>query len=1134
MTLTAENVMYRLRKRSFQAVLRQEIGWFDRQQTGKLMTRLVDDMDKIRKGVSDKLVICLQHLANFVASYVIAFAYDPSMAAIMSLTLPFIFFSSTGYFYITSKAVEKEQKSYAESGSIAGRALSAIRTVIAFGGERYELNEYSEKISKARKLELRRVAFGGFFFGMLYGVTYLGYGLGFWYGARQVSHGDVEVKDAMIVIFVTLMGTQSLGSTVPIFDILSSVSTSFIFIKSLIERVPSINAERSDGIKSENLTGLIKFSNVSFQYPTRPSVKVLKNFSMEVKPGQSVALVGPSGSGKTTVGKILQQFYSISEGRVTIDDVDIENFNLKWLREQIGIVSQEPTLFGCSIRENIEYGRENVTEDEIERAIDEANAREFIKKLPNGLNTLVGDKGSQLSGGQKQRIAIARALVRNPKILILDEATSALDSRTERIVQEALDKARAGRTTVVVAHRLSTIRDCDMIVVLKNGEIQESGPHEDLIRLNGLYAFMVREQSFEKATGQIDNVSSDIKRASLELQHNDVPIEVEVSQNCIDDTNQSEGPNIFKILALNRPEAWYIMIACIFALIGSSLTPIFSIFFGEMMATFSEPKEKIEDSAKIWCALFAILGVSVWVCYCVEAWALGESGSRLTERLRLRSFEAILKQDMSFFDATSVAVLTSRLAQDTALVQGASGVRLKSSLNAVGALVTGLVISFVFGWQLALFLLAVLPLIGVTASIQFKFANGFKQKRLAQASSIISEVISNIRTVQSFGLEKRFYRKYLKCIVSGRKSTMVSAHVYGIAQGLAQSATIFIIAATFRFSALLVAQSKMQSDDSFKVIFAIILASASLGAASSCVPDLAKARKAAQSLLLLFNQEPKINNLSNAGNHLSGLPTQVDDSGVVHIEFKDVHFSYPSRPDVKVMSGINLKIMKGKTVAFVGPSGCGKSTIMQLLQRFYDPEQGQIEIDGFDLKTLNIRQLRRQMAIVRQEPSLFNTSISGNIRYGALQENGEYDATITDDDVTRVGNEANLHEFVSRLPDGYETNVGEKGTQLSGGQKQRVAIARALIRNPGILLLDEATSALDSECEKKVQKALDAARVGRTCLVIAHRLTTIQNADEIAVIGLGGQIVQKGTHSELLNDPEGLYFKLCQAQQISQ
>ncbi|XP_075238991.1 ATP-dependent translocase ABCB1-like [Convolutriloba macropyga] len=1153
-TLAGENVLFRLRQTTFKAVLRQDIAWFDHQKTGTLVTRLADDTEKIRQGISDKIAICVQHSATFVSGFIIAFSYGPKMAAVMCSLLPLLALGGAGFAKASGDSSSDEQKEYGEAGAVAEYTLSSIRTVVAFGGEPREMNNYNKKLRKARTLELRKATLTGGFLGWAFGIMFAGYGLAFWYGPKQIVNGTMGVSEVMTVFFSVLLGALSVGQAVPIFGLITSVAASYSFIHSIINRTPPIDTDSEDGKKMEGegtVRGQISFRNVSFSYPSRPNVQVLKNFTLEVQPSRTVALVGASGSGKSTIVNLIQRFYNVSSGEILLDNIPLSNLNLNWLREQIGIVSQEPILFGCSIRENIEFGRDHVTTDDIKRAIEQANAKEFIDKLPQGVETMVGERGSQLSGGQKQRIAIARALVRNPKILLLDEATSALDSNSERIVQDALDKARAGRTTIVVAHRLSTIKEADKIVVMMGGEIREVGTHEQLLSLNAIYSDLITAQSI-KTKGDDENsktkndTSNEEENSSagggqgestavkFSSKQDNVNIEAAINP-------AGELPGFLSILKLNKPEVIFIMIACVFASIGQATMPMFAIFFAEIMKVFVLSIDKMQKEANFWSMMFVMLGLIIGISLLVESWALGESGSRLTERLRSKSFKSMLRQDMSYFDDEKnyVGVLTTRLAKETSLVQGATGIRVKAALEAVVGLSIGLGIALVFGWQLALLLLAAFPLIGIAGGMQAKFAQGFSVKEsedAEQGGKVVTESISNIRTVQSLGLEKRLYNKFYHTLTVVHSTNMKFAHVYGLAQSFSQCMFFFIYAGAFRFAAWLIVRQQIDSTDAFRVVFALVFAATGIGQASAALQDFAKAQIATKALLDLFSLEPKIDNLSQDGHMVwNGTSSQNSTEAIrskAHIAFKKVHFRYPSRPKVKVLKGLDLEIEKGKTVALVGPSGCGKSTLMQLLQRFYDPEEGEILLNGYDIKQLNVRELRRCISIVSQEPSLFNASIQDNIRYGSLTESGDFDPSVTLDDVKKAAASANLHEFVIGLPQGYDTNVGEKGTQMSGGQKQRIAIARALIRNPEILLLDEATSALDSESEKVVQVALDAARKGRTCLVIAHRLTTIQNADEIVVIDQG-DIVQRGTHEQLYSEKSGLYFKFCQAQSLA-
>eukprot|EP00549_Striatella_unipunctata_P025532 CAMPEP_0118702986 /NCGR_PEP_ID=MMETSP0800-20121206/18252_1 /TAXON_ID=210618 ORGANISM="Striatella unipunctata, Strain CCMP2910" /NCGR_SAMPLE_ID=MMETSP0800 /ASSEMBLY_ACC=CAM_ASM_000638 /LENGTH=1104 /DNA_ID=CAMNT_0006604361 /DNA_START=179 /DNA_END=3493 /DNA_ORIENTATION=- len=537
----------------------------------------------------------------------------------------------------------------------------------------------------------------------------------------------------------------------------------------------TIDSSSEEGLKPRMDSATISFNKVEFSYPTRPDNKVLNGLDLVIEPGKTTALVGPSGGGKSTVMAMLERFYDPTYGTVSVDGVDLKDINIKYLRQQLAYVGQEPVLFATTVAGNIKYGFPEATQEQIENAARLANAHDFISSFPEGYNTQVGDKGAQLSGGQKQRIAIARVLVSNPKILLLDEATSALDSESERIVQEALDNLLAGRrlTTIVIAHRLSTIHNADKIAVISGGNVVEAGTHEELmVHPSGRYRNLVEKQETEREPPQM-----------------------------------------------------------------------------------APPMPKSSSTG-------------------------------------------------------SLDALDSNLA---------------------------------------------------------------------------------------------------------------------------------------------------------------------------------------------------------------------DFDGIPHLCFRDVTFAYPTRPQKKVFNGFDLAVQQGDTVALVGPSGGGKSTTVSLIERFYDPDDGNVEYLGMDLKSLNVGWLRDQIGLVGQEPTLFNASIAENISYGYTEA--------TRPEIEDAAKMANAHDFIMSFPDGYDTNVGERGGQLSGGQKQRVAIARALVKKPKVLLLDEATSALDSDSEAVVQEALDVLMSSKehTTLVIAHRLSTIRNADKIAFVA-DGKVREYGSHEELMARPNGRYKRLVETQ----
>lgn len=505
----------------------------------------------------------------------------------------------------------------------------------------------------------------------------------------------------------------------------------------------------------------------------------------------------------------------------------------------------------------------------------------------------------------------------------------------------------------------------------------------------------------------------------------------------------------------------------------------------------------------------------------MQSVCFGYSGEKLTFRLRLKTFRAFMRQDMSYFDDPkhSTGALTTRLATDASLVKNATGIRIATLVQSVFGLAAALTIAFIYGWKLALVVLAGVPLMAIAGALQLRIVMGSQKKdnkELEAAGKTASEAIENIRTVQSLTRELDFHTKYSNSLVGPYRTNLKMAHLTGLTVGFSQGIVFMIYAGAFRFGAYMVTTGDMTPDNVFKVFFAISMTGMVIGQSSSFLPDYSKAAAAAGLIFKTLDTIPLIDAFSKRGEKL----TKVHGS----VELKNVSFNYPMRRDVPVLKGINISIEPGQTVALVGPSGCGKSTVVQLLQRFYDPLDGTIDVDGRNIRDINLVNLRYLISVVSQEPILFGCSIKDNITYGL-------DTPASVDEVIAAARAANIHQFIADLPRGYETEVGEKGTQLSGGQKQRVAIARALVRNPRILLLDEATSALDTESEQLVQAALDQAQEGRTCIVIAHRLSTIQNADVIYVID-AGKVVESGSHQQLLNK-KGVYATLVSGQQLS-
>ncbi|XP_072639928.1 ATP-binding cassette sub-family B member 5 isoform X4 [Canis lupus baileyi] len=1059
--MTAARQTERIRKQFFHSVLAQDISWFDSCDIGELNTRMTDDINKISDGIGDKIALLFQNISTFSVGLAVGLVKGWKLTLVTLSTSPLIIASAAMFSRIIISLTTKELNAYSKAGAVAEEVLSSIRTVVAFGAQEKEIQRYTQNLKDAKDVGIKKAIASKLSLGAVYFFMIGTYGLAFWYGTSLILSGEpgYTIGTVLAVFFSVIHSSYCIGTAAPNFETFTIARGAAFNIFQVIDKKPAIDNFSTTGYKPECIEGTVEFKNVSFNYPSRPSVKILKDLNLKIKSGETVALVGPSGSGKSTIVQLLQRLYDPDNGFIMVDENDIRTLNVQHYREHIGVVSQEPVLFGTTIHNNIKYGRDGVTNEEIKKAAKEANAYDFIMAFPNKFNTLVGEKGAQMSGGQKQRIAIARALVRKPKILILDEATSALDTESESVVQAALEKASKGRTTIVIAHRLSTIRSADLIVTIKDGMVVEKGTHAELMAKQGLYYSLAMTQDIKKADEQIESMAY-----SIEKNINSVPL---CSMNSIksdlpdksEESIQYKEPglpevSLFKIFKLIKSEWLSVFLGTLAAVLNGAVHPVFAIIFAKIITMFeNDDKTTLKHDAEMYSMIFVILSVISFVSYFFQGLFYGRAGELLTMRLRHLAFKAMLYQDISWFDdkENSTGALTSILAIDIAQIQG-----------------------------------------------------------------IATEAVENIRTIVSLTREKAFEQTYEETLQAQHRNTLKKAQIFGSCYAFSHAFLYFAYAMGFRFGAYLIQAGRVTPEGIFVIFTAIAYGAMAIGETLVLAPEYSRAKSGAAHLFALLEKKPTIDSYSQEG--------KKTDTCEGNIEFREVFFSYPCRQDVLILCGLSLSIEKGKTVAFVGSSGCGKSTSIRLLQRFYDPVKGQVLFDGVDAKELNVQWLRSQIAIVSQEPVLFNCSIADNIAYG------DNSRVVSLDEIKEVAKAANIHSFIEDLPKKYNTQVGLKGTLLSGGQKQRLAIARALLRKPKILLLDEATSALDNESEKVVQHALDKARKGKTCLVVAHRLSTIQNADLIVVLH-NGKIKEQGTHQELLRNRD-MYFKLVNAQLV--
>ncbi|XP_037902429.1 multidrug resistance protein homolog 49-like isoform X2 [Hermetia illucens] len=1124
-----------IRKLFLRSVIRQDISWHDTFTGNNFAVQLTDNLNKIKDGIGEKLIFFIYILGLFTMTVVFSLFHGWKLTLVVLSCAPLVIFSTAFMVKLQSSLSEKGMEAYSSAGAVAEEVFNSIRTVLAFGGEEKELRRYQEKLTPAEKSGFKAGLVSGIGGGAMWFFIYCCYALIFWYGVSLIVEDRYEENKlytpALLITVLSgvMIGSQNVGSALPHIETFAMARGAARTIFSIIIRQPLIDPLSQGGLKPSNIRGNINFENVLFNYPARNDVEVLRGFTLTAKAGQCVALVGPSGCGKSTCLQLLQRFYDPKSGVVRLDGNKITELNTNWLRSNIGVVGQEPVLFATTVGNNIRYGKPDCTQEEIIAAAKIANCHDFIMKLPEKYESMVGERGAQLSGGQKQRIAVARAIIRDPKILLLDEATSALDPVSEKKVQKALEKASEGRTTLVVSHRLSTITKSDKIVFIQNGIVQEEGTHYDLMQQRGLYYNLVKvSKSEEPESEEEPRRSKESRFASSSLEDDDLekdlmPLASEMSEPDAA-TSEKYKVSIMRLFKLNGPEWKFIVIGCLAAIIHGATQPAFAVIFGEFYGIFSIDDPGIIWSESIRFVIYSlILGLIVGIATFLQTFLLNIAGCRLTTRLRKFTFKNILSQEMGYFDDqnNSVGALCARLSGDCADIHGATGTRLGAILQSISTVVIGVLVAFVFSWKLALVGLITMSLILETVVFEAYYtATGDAQEKqaLEKASQIAVEAISNIRTIASLNQEKLVIKRYTKQTEACFHACRRKHRFRGVLFAFGHTVMVWAYGLVLWYGGMLVAQGELHYKDVIKVSEALVAGAWFLGQALSFTPSVNAGMKSAMRILKLLDRVPKLYNPPS-------VPFNVESKIRGNINYNNIYFRYPTRPHTPVLRALNLTIPKSRTFALVGPSGCGKSTCIQLLLRYYDADEGEINLDGVQTTNFPIEKLRSRLGLVSQEPVLFDKTIAENIAYG---DNFREVSMV---EIIKAAKDANIHDFITNLPLGYRTSLGAKGTQLSGGQKQRIAIARALIRNPRILLLDEATSSLDIQSEKVVQRALDTARKGRTCIIIAHRLTTIQNADAICVIE-DGEIVETGTHRELL-ELGRKYAKLHAMQQIS-
>ncbi len=1095
---TAARVQAELRRRLYAQVAALGPAHFVRDRTGDVMLSMVEGIQQLEVYFGQYLpqlfVAALTPVLifGFVAFLDLPVALVVLVAAIAALLAPGL------WHRWDSRASLARNQAYKAFGAEFLDSVQGLATLKAFGQSSERARRLEEKAKTLFQSTMWVLGTNTLARGITDTAIAVGAAAALALGAWRVSHGAMSLSALLVILMLGVEVFRPLRELRVLLHqgMLGLSAARGIF--AILDARPAVS-ERPAGPEPRDAG--VAFEDVTFLYPggRRPAHA---GVTFRVRPGERVGIVGPSGSGKSTVARLLLRFYDPARGRVLIGGRELRELSLAQIRSRIAVVSQDTWLFHGTVEENLRMGRPEATTDELRAAARAANAEEFILRLPQGYATVVGERGVRLSGGQRQRVAIARALLRDAPILVLDEALSSVDAESEALIQAALDRLMAGRTTLVFAHRLSSVIGCDRILVLDEGRVVESGRHAELIGGSGVYARLMAGQARDGAGAVAVGA-----RAAAVVEDDGATAEAEPDA-IVQGADIGWGPVLATLLAKTRGYRGRLLLT--FVLGVARVTALIGV--GALSALAVRAVKHGEPTGTLLIAL-GVVAPLAGLLHWVESWLAHDVAYRLLTDMRLEVFHKLDALAPAYLTRRRTGDLVGVATHDVELIEYFFAHTVTPALVAVLVPLAVLAVLGTIGWPLALVLVpfllytALIPVLGRgridRLGSRAREASGDLNAHVVDTVQGLAEIVAYGR-VRSWGealrvKAERFYALRLPFLRDLARQTALQE----IATGFGGLAVIATGAWLTREGAL---------DPGMLPLLTLLALSAfvPLWEVAQVGRQLADTLGSARRLHAVEAEPVPVRDGRGV--------TAIDGDGVA-IELADVRFTYPSRTR-PALDGVSLRIATGSTVAVVGPSGAGKTTIASLLLRFWDPQHGVVRLFGHDLRDYGLDDLRRRIALVAQDTYLFHDTLRANIVLARPDA--------TDAEVRTAVERAALAELVDALPDGLATVVGERGARLSGGQRQRVAIARAFLKDAPVLVLDEATSHLDAVSEASVRQALKRLSRNRTTLVIAHRLSTVRDADAIVVLD-EGKVVEIGPHAALLARG-GLYAHLVARQ----